>query len=78
MPATKQKDNIDRLLNWSYPHQEALSIPAKLSVTEIKQQLLQLIMLLKMIMLKRYLLKTSFKRPTILAKTNENDCYRIR
>lgn len=38
LPATKQKDNIDKLLNWSYPHQEALSIPAKLSVTEIKQQ----------------------------------------
>ena len=30
LPATKQKDNIDKLLNWSYPHQEALSIPAKI------------------------------------------------
>lgn len=41
LPATKQANAIKNRLEWIYPHQEALSIPAKLSVTEIKQQFTQ-------------------------------------
>ena len=38
LPETENKDWINERLNWVYPHQEGLSIPAKLSVTEIKQR----------------------------------------
>lgn len=77
LPATKQKDNIDKLLNWSYPHQEALSIPAKLSVTEIKQQFASTDYAPQDDNAQTLFAETSFKRPQF-CKTNENDCYRIR
>lgn len=43
LPATSYKEIVDKRLSWIYPHQEALFIPAKLSVTEIKQQFSPLI-----------------------------------
>lgn len=77
MPATKQKDNIDKLLNWSYPHQEALSIPAKLSVTEIKQQFASTDYAPQDDNAQTLFEETSFKRPQFL-QNKQNDCYRIR
>ena len=68
MPATKQKDNIDKLLNWSYPHQEALSIPAKLSVTEIKQQFASTDYVPQDDNAQMLFAETSFKRPQFLQK----------
>lgn len=38
LPETIYKQEVNDRLSWIYPHEEALSIPAKLSVTEIKQQ----------------------------------------
>ena len=68
LPATKQKDNIDKLLNWSYPHQEALSIPAKLSVTEIKQQFASTDYVPQDDNAQMLFAETSFKRPQFLQK----------
>lgn len=68
LPATKQKDNIDKLLNWSYPHQEALSIPAKLSVTEIKQQFASTDYAPQDDNAQTLFAETSFKRPQFLQK----------
>lgn len=38
LPPTENKNWVEERLNWLYPHQEGLTIPAKLSVTEIKQR----------------------------------------
>lgn len=38
LPETINKTWIENRLGWVYPHQEGLTIPAKLSVTEIKQR----------------------------------------
>lgn len=38
LPPTDNKIWIENRLGWIYPHQEGLTIPAKLSVTEIKQR----------------------------------------
>lgn len=38
LPPTNNKEWIKQRLNWSYPYQEALTIPTKLSVTEIKER----------------------------------------
>ena len=38
LPATENASWVNARLNWQYPHQEELTIPAKLSVTEIKRR----------------------------------------
>ena len=38
LPPTENKNWVEKRLNWLYPHQEGRTIPAKLSVTEIKQR----------------------------------------
>ena len=38
LPASIQKEAVEAILNWQYPHQEAIDKPAKLSVTEMKRR----------------------------------------